>query len=166
MDKYTAAKVFKHCDRLSALCKARYQVKQAGYMRGRPREWGIELALVGPCLNLKSSRCVWAFRSRGSTIARALANWLLSLSSEIRIGTCWALSRQGFKMSTKVTNKSVYDLAKKELKNRSEIKLDSGLKVPGTIGSKQHSVSIPLHLLLIISVSWLTTDWMQFQRPK
>eukprot|EP00879_Flechtneria_rotunda_P010243 GHRR01010709.1.p1 GENE.GHRR01010709.1~~GHRR01010709.1.p1 ORF type:complete len:124 (+),score=33.53 GHRR01010709.1:83-454(+) len=32
-------------------------------------------------------------------------------------------------MGHKVTNKSVYDLGKKELKNRTELKLDSGLKI-------------------------------------
>jgi len=33
------------------------------------------------------------------------------------------------KMSTKVTNKSVYDLQRKELKNRTELKFEDGLKV-------------------------------------
>jgi hypothetical protein len=32
-------------------------------------------------------------------------------------------------MSTKVTNKSVYDLQRKELKNRTEFKFEDGLKV-------------------------------------
>jgi hypothetical protein len=38
---------------------------------------------------------------------------------------------QRFKMAsaTKVEHKAVYDLAKKELKNRTEVKLDSGIKV-------------------------------------
>jgi hypothetical protein len=32
-------------------------------------------------------------------------------------------------MAEKVSNKSVYDLQKKELKNRTEVKFDTGLKV-------------------------------------
>jgi hypothetical protein len=43
-------------------------------------------------------------------------------------------------MAEKVSNKSVYDLQKKELKNRTEVKFDTGLKVipmnePLSIGS-------------------------------
>jgi hypothetical protein len=32
-------------------------------------------------------------------------------------------------MAEKVSNKSVYDLQKKQLKNRTEVKFDTGLKV-------------------------------------
>jgi hypothetical protein len=35
--------------------------------------------------------------------------------------------------STKVEHKAVYDLGRKELKNRTEMKLDSGLKVRGSV---------------------------------
>jgi len=40
-----------------------------------------------------------------------------------------SFSALGAMSSTKVEHKAVYDLAKKELKNRTEIKLDSGIKV-------------------------------------
>lgn len=38
--------------------------------------------------------------------------------------------------ATKVEHKAVYDLAKKELKNRTEVKLDSGVKVCCSIQSR------------------------------
>eukprot|EP00878_Enallax_costatus_P009540 GHUV01009970.1.p1 GENE.GHUV01009970.1~~GHUV01009970.1.p1 ORF type:complete len:211 (+),score=43.88 GHUV01009970.1:118-750(+) len=45
-------------------------------------------------------------------------------------------------MSTKVTHKSVYDLAKKELKNRTEVKSDSGLKIGCNFSDQSNLVSV------------------------
>jgi hypothetical protein len=43
-------------------------------------------------------------------------------------------------MAEKVSNKSVYDLQKKELKNRTEVKFNTGLKVSlrSDLGSTGH----------------------------
>lgn len=66
-------------------------------------------------------------------------------------------------MSIKLTNKSVYDLGKKELKNRTELKLDSGLKVQAS-GQPTNSQSFIVgHCLLTSLIVCCALDWMQFQ---